>query len=121
MILLKEIFERSFDFAKSSGNKKEKIKIVEGLKSEEHNHKRTRSAIKFYMHSLKEGKVNKNYKIVEVKGEEKVVRRFYELGIFSGQKIIILNKSPLKKVFLVEIRGYVLSIKSLLLGEVMVV
>lgn len=93
---------------------------MEGLKSEEHNHKRTRSAIKFYMHSLKEGKVNKNYKIVEVKGEEKVVRRFYELGIFSGQKIIILNKSPLKKVFLVEIRGYVLSIKSSLLGSVMV-
>ena len=72
------------------------------------------------MHSLKEGKVNKSYKIVEVKGEEKVARRFYELGIFSGQKIIILNKSPLKKVYLVEIRGYVLSIKSSLLGGVVV-
>lgn len=72
------------------------------------------------MHSLKEGKVNKSYRIVEVKGEEKVVRRFMELGIFSGQKLYILNKSPLKKVFLVEIRGYVLSIKSTLLSGIMV-
>ena len=72
------------------------------------------------MHSLREGKVNKNYKIIEIVGEEKVVRRFFELGIFSGQNITILNKSPLKKVFLVEIRGYVLSIKSTLLGGVMV-
>lgn len=72
------------------------------------------------MRSLKEGKVNKSYRIVEVKGEEKVVRRFMELGIFSGQKLYILNKSPLKKVFLVEIRGYVLSIKSTLLSGIMV-
>ena len=72
------------------------------------------------MHSLKEGKVNKSYRIVEVKGEEKVVRRLFELGIFSGQKLYILNKSPLKKVFLVEIRGYVLSIKSTLLSGIMV-
>ena len=43
-----------------------------------------------------------------------------ELGIFSGQKLYILNKSPLKKVFLVEIRGYVLSIKSTLLSGIMV-
>ena len=72
------------------------------------------------MHSLREGKDNKSYKIIEIMGEEKVVRRFFELGIFSGQNITILNKSPLKKVFLVEIRGYVLSIKSTLLGGVMV-
>ena len=72
------------------------------------------------MHSLKEGKVNKSYRIVEVKGEEKVVRRLFELGLLSGQKLYILNKSPLKKVFLVEIRGYVLSIKSALLGGIMV-
>lgn len=72
------------------------------------------------MHSLKEGKVNKSYKIMEINGEEKVVRRFFELGIFSGKNIVILNKSPLKKVFLVEIRGYVLSIKSTLLNGVMV-
>ena len=72
------------------------------------------------MHRLREGKVNKSYKIIEIVGEEKVVRRFFELGIFSGQNITILNKSPLKKVFLVVIRGYVLSIKSTLLGGVMV-
>ncbi len=72
------------------------------------------------MITLKEGAVNKSYRIVEVKGEEKVVRRFMELGIFSGQKLYILNKSPLKKVFLVEIRGYVLSIKSTLLSGIMV-
>ena len=72
------------------------------------------------MHSLKEGKVNKSYKIMEINGEEKVVRRFFELGIFSGQNIVILNKKTKKKVFLVEIRGYVLSIKSTLLNGVMV-
>lgn len=85
------------------------------------NHKVACFAIKFYMLNLKkDGKINKSYKIVEVTGEEKVLRRFFELGIFSGQSIKILKKSPLKKVFLVEVRGYVLCIKSSLLGGIMV-
>ncbi len=70
---------------------------------------------------LTKGKLNTIYRIVKVEGEnEKVVRRFFELGIIKGQAIKILNSSILKKVFLVEIRGYILSIKTDLLGYIFV-
>lgn len=72
------------------------------------------------MISLKYGVVGRKYKILSVGGEEKVARRFLELGIIAGQVVTILNISPLKKVFLVEIRGYVLSVRSALLVDVAV-
>ena len=67
------------------------------------------------MMSLCDGKVNKTYRVVGVNGQGKETRRLLELGIIAGQPIKILNKSSLKKVYLVEIRGYLLSVKASIL------
>ena len=72
------------------------------------------------MMSLCDGKVNKTYRVVGVNGQGKEARRLLELGIIAGQPIKILNKSSLKKVFLVEIRGYLLSVKASILKLVQV-
>lgn len=73
------------------------------------------------MMPLTSGKINVVYKIKNILGDnKKVIRRFLELGIIKGQAIKILNTSILKKVFLVEIRGYILSIKSDLLSYIKV-
>ncbi len=73
------------------------------------------------MMPLTSGKLNISYKIKSISGEnEKVARRFLELGLIKGQAIKILNTSILKKVFLVEIRGYILSIKADLLSYILV-
>lgn len=68
------------------------------------------------MTTLKDAQLNKLYKIKKVAGGDiKVIRRFLELGMLSGQVVKVINKSILKKVYLVEIRGYLLSIKTSLL------
>ncbi len=68
------------------------------------------------MTTLKDAQLNKLYKIKKVVGgDTKVIRRFLELGMLSGQVVKVINKSILKKVYLVEIRGYLLSIKTSLL------
>lgn len=68
------------------------------------------------MTTLKDAQLNKLYKIKKVAGgDTKVIRRFLELGMLSGQVVKVINKSILKKVYLVEIRGYLLSIKISLL------
>ena len=73
------------------------------------------------MMPLTNGKLNIPYKIKDISGEnKKVVRRFLELGIIKGQAIKILNTSILRKVFLVEIRGYILSVKADLLSYILV-
>ena len=72
------------------------------------------------MMSLCDGKVNKTYRVVGVNGQCKETRRLLELGIIAGQPIKILNKSSLKKVYLVEIRGYLLSVKASILKLVQV-
>ena len=72
------------------------------------------------MMSLCDGKVNKRYRVVGVNGQGKETRRLLELGIIAGQPIKILNKSSLKKVFLVEVRGYLLSVRASILKLVQV-
>ena len=72
------------------------------------------------MMSLCDGKVNKTYRVVGVNGQGKETRRLLELGIIAGQPIKIMNKSSLKKVFLVEIRGYLLSVRASILKLVQV-
>ena len=72
------------------------------------------------MMSLCDGKVNKTYRVVGVNGQGKETRRLLELGIIAGQPIKILNKSSLKKVYLVEVRGYLLSVKASILKLVQV-
>ena len=70
--------------------------------------------------SLCDGKVNKTYRVVGVNGQGKETRRLLELGIIAGQPIKILNKSSLKKVYLVEVRGYLLSVRASILKLVQV-
>lgn len=72
------------------------------------------------MMSLCDGKVNKTYRVVGVNGQGKEARRLLELGIIAGQPIKILNKSSLKKVYLVEVRGYLLSVRASILKLVQV-
>ena len=72
------------------------------------------------MMSLCDGKVNKTYRVVGVNGQGKEARRLLELGIIAGQPIKILNKSSLKKVYVVEVRGYLLSVRASILKLVQV-
>lgn len=72
------------------------------------------------MMSLCDGKVNKTYRVVGVNGQGRETRRLLELGIIAGQPIKILNKSSLKKVYLVEVRGYLLSVRASILKLVQV-
>lgn len=60
-------------------------------------------------------------KVVGFCGEtDAVSRRFLELGITIGTKIKILSFSLLKKVALLQVRGYVLSVRISLLSKVQV-
>ena len=74
------------------------------------------------MDVLFEGEVGKRYKIVEVlKSNDAISRRLLELGFVGGQVVKVIAKSLQKKVFLVEIRGYVLSVRAEILKRVRVV
>ncbi len=71
--------------------------------------------------TLNLGKVNENYKIVGFNGKfDSVCRRFVELGFSVGEKVKIVSTSLQKKVFLIEIRGYLLSVRASLLEKVRV-
>ncbi len=48
------------------------------------------------------------------------MRRFFELGLTVGEKVKIVATSLQKKVFLLEIRGYLLSVRASLLAKVVV-
>lgn len=73
------------------------------------------------METLDKAKKNKSYKILDFVGENtSVKRRLWELGFSRGQIVRIMEKSLLKKVSLIEIRGYILSIKTSTLSCVVV-
>ena len=73
------------------------------------------------MENFSDCKKNVTYKITKFScPDAKVERRFLELGLIVGQKVRIISKSVLKKVFLIEIRGYLLSVKSSLLKYIIV-
>ncbi len=73
------------------------------------------------MISLNKARKNTIYKIIGFNGEvDNITRRLMELGFIVGQKVKITSTSLLKKVFLVEIRGYVLSVRAALLCRVLV-
>lgn len=75
----------------------------------------------YYMR-LSECKKNKHYSIVkiDVSLSEKLRRRLYDLGFLAGQKIRVVNKSLLKKAYMIEIRGYTLSLRNTIVNAVMV-
>ena len=71
------------------------------------------------MKTLDKAEKNKIYKITGFCGEkDKVYRRFLELGFSLGQRVKVLEKSLQKKVFLIEVRGYVLSVRTSLLQKI---
>lgn len=71
--------------------------------------------------TLNFGEKNKTYKIVGFDGKiDDVCRRFLELGFSIGESVKIVSTSLQKKVFLLEIRGYLLSVRSNLLSKVRV-
>ena len=64
---------------------------------------------------------NKKYIISEIEETNfQLKRRLLELGFVPGQKVEICKKSILKRVFLVKIRGGLLSIRANLLRFVSV-
>lgn len=71
------------------------------------------------MKTLDKAEKNKVYKITGFCGEkDKVYRRFLELGFSLGQRVKVLEKSFQKKVFLIEVRGYILSVRASLLQKI---
>ncbi len=66
------------------------------------------------MLTLKNAKFGKTYQIekIDEKSPIKIKRRLLDLGFTSGQKVRAVRKSLLGKAFLVEIRGYTLSLRS---------
>ncbi|NCB48582.1 MAG: ferrous iron transport protein A [Clostridia bacterium] len=69
--------------------------------------------------SLCQGYENIRYKIVKIDASGKVKRRLLDLG-FVDASVIILKKSNFKGVFLLQIRGYVLSLKRKEVSSIMV-
>ena len=60
-------------------------------------------------------------KIVGFNGQfDRILRRFLELGLSRGQKVKIVSTSLQNKVVLIEIRGYILSVRRNLLDRVVV-
>lgn len=71
--------------------------------------------------TMKDCKENISYKICGFGGEiDNIGRRFMELGLVEGEKVKICAKSLQKKVFLIEVRGYLLSVRASLLEKVQV-
>lgn len=75
--------------------------------------------ITYYMTTLNQAKKMKLYKILGFSSEnDAVLRRFMELGFTVGVKVKIVATSLQKKVFLIELRGYLLSVRAGLLSRI---
>lgn len=73
------------------------------------------------MKTLDKVKLGETVKLAKILGEQdRVFRRFLELGFTPGQKVKLLKTSIANKVALIEIRGYVLSVRKVLLERVVV-
>lgn len=73
------------------------------------------------MKTLDRAKKGEVCKIVGFNGQfDRILRRFLELGLSRGQKVKIVSTSLQNKVVLIEIRGYVLSVRKNLLDRVVV-
>ena len=73
------------------------------------------------MKTLDRAKKGEVCKIVGFNGQfDRILRRFLELGFSRGEKVKIVSTSLQNKVVLIEIRGYVLSVRKNLLDRVVV-
>ncbi len=72
----------------------------------------TNNSIDYVVINLCDVEINKEYKIVEfVEGPFAIKRRLFELGFIRGRSIKVIRKSLIKKTILVEIEGYLLSLR----------
>lgn len=73
------------------------------------------------MKTLFDAKLGQVCTIVAVKNEDhKSTLRLCELGFTSGEKVRIVAKSLFGRAMLIEVKGYLLSIRSILLKSVVV-
>jgi Fe2+ transport system protein FeoA len=74
------------------------------------------------MLSLSEVKMGKMYKIcgISSKAPFKIKRRLLELGFTSGQKVCVERKSLLGQAFLVQVRGFMLSMRKDIVNYILV-
>lgn len=80
-----------------------------------------RNQIFYFMKTLNLAKPNKTYTIKNFDGKlDGVTRRFFELGFSRGEKVKIVSTSLQNKVCLIEIRGYLLSVRRSLLEKVVI-
>lgn len=71
------------------------------------------------MMSLSEGKVGMPYKVIKIDGNVAIARRLCDLG-FLGAVVKIDKISSLKGVYLIEVRGALLSLRVKILKNIMV-
>ena len=71
--------------------------------------------------SLTELKQNQTGVIDYVFGNTHVKRRLLELGFTKGSKVRILNVSPLKNSYLLELHGYVIALRQNAVKNIQVV
>ena len=65
------------------------------------------------MLNLTQAKKNKSYVVAGFQNVPlKILRRLCDLGLTKGQSVCVVSKSLLKKALLIEVRGYLLSLKS---------
>ena len=74
------------------------------------------------MESLEKAKRGIYYNLVGISdiAPLKLRRRLLELGLTAGQKVRIVRKSLLGKAYLLEVRGYTLSMRKNLVAFLMV-
>ena len=74
------------------------------------------------MINLCSANINKKYKISNLCGDNFAIkRRLMELGFIAGRGVTVVRKSLIKKTILVEIEGYLLSIRCQVANMIMVV
>ena len=61
--------------------------------------------------SLSDYKVGDNLIIKDISAPLRLKRRLLDLGFVSGSKVTIINISPLKNSYLLEIHGYIIALR----------
>ncbi len=69
--------------------------------------------------SLDKGIENKKYRVVDIGGSEKIKRRMLDLG-FVDCDVMIIKRSALKGVYLIQIRNFILALKRKEVANVLV-
>lgn len=57
-------------------------------------------------------KIGESGIVVSINGDVHIKRRLLELGFTKGTKVKVLNISPLKSSFMLQVRGYTLALRN---------